>query len=83
MVFKFSGFTAWHIFAKFYLPLAYLFLPIAAHNFGIEVHVLLQIEYFAHFVEICPDVRCEREESWPVRVQRELIGVGMRGDVTV
>lgn len=41
MVFKFSRLVAWNVFAKFYLPLTSTLLPVAAHNFCVEVHELL------------------------------------------
>jgi hypothetical protein len=63
-------------------PLALLVVPVRPNDLSIEGHVLSQIERLADLVEVLPDIRRVAEETRPVGVQRELVGVCVGRDVT-
>ena len=73
MVFKLSWFLSRLLLSQLDSPHALLFIPVAANNSCIEVHVLAKAECLAHFVEILPDIWGVREEARPICIESELI----------
>lgn len=68
MIFEFSWFLARLVFANLDKPFAFLFIPVAADDLCIKVHVLAEIESFHNLLEVREDVRGFGEELRPVRV---------------
>lgn len=47
-------------------PFASLLLPVTANDFRVESHVFPETPYFAHLIQIFPDVWAVREKAWPI-----------------
>lgn len=51
---------------EFDKPFPGVLLPVTSNDFGVEGHVFSQTPYFAHLVEVFPDVRGVRKKTGPV-----------------
>lgn len=69
--------ASWRHLADLDKPFPFVFVPAGFDDFGVEGHVLPQIEGLAYFVEVFPDVWGVGEETWPVGVEREVVCVSM------
>ena len=58
-ILKFPNLVVWKMLSQLDHPLAGMFLPVTSHDLDVKLHVLLQVEGFAHFVEVCPDIWSE------------------------
>jgi hypothetical protein len=54
------------VLSKLHCPLASIFIPIATNNLGVECHIFAEVEGFANFVEVLPDIRRVASISGPV-----------------
>ena len=82
VIFELARFLARFLFDDLDQPLAFFFLPVGSDDFGVEVHVLAEIKGLDDFLEVREDVWGLGEEFRPVWVQGEVVGVGVRRDVT-
>ena len=77
VIFELLWLLAWAGLSQFDSPLSFLIVPVAADHLSSESHVLPEIKGFADFVKVLPDVGTVTEKARPVRVQCELVSVGM------
>ncbi len=53
-------------FPQLNLPFTLILLPPTSYNFGVEGHILPQVERVAHFVQVLPDIRGIGKEARPI-----------------
>lgn len=81
-ILKLSGFLTWCSLSQLHSPLAIVIVPVSSNDFCIEDHVLPKIKGVTDFVQVFPDIWRVGKESRPVRVQRKLIGIRVRWNIT-
>ena len=74
---KLSFFAGCRLLTEGDLPFTHVVLPLGSGSFGVECHVLAQVENIADLFEVLLYVWSVREETRPVRVQSEIECVGM------
>jgi hypothetical protein len=67
LCFKFSRSSARTALAELHCPLSSFLVPITANHFCVKGHIFSQIESFANFIEIFPNLRRVACISRPVR----------------